>query len=387
MKASHILMAAVSALGVLAGSADAQLDTMETTFVHVRSVEIDGTAYNVYDMMATQGTDWTNARLDITLTSGSFYNHGSLGTDTEPSPDLFGTAPELEWDTYAAIPRGWPHLANFTPNAQFGQNPDTTDPPMGGNVIAAGWFDTSNTGPGTHKAARITLSSNAAGTIGGKIYAWTPISPEPLRKSFDGMYFIESGYILPEPPPPPSPPEAHAGGPYTIFLGESVALDAGGSMDPNGDIVSYRWDLGGDEAFETDAGDQYTHEATPAYLASLMGGGRHTISILVTDGEGLSDTHETLLTIMIHGDANIDGFIDDTDLAILLGNWTGPLGTGRTWAHGDFDGDGGVSDDDLAILLGNWTGAPPASAPAVPEPATLALLALGGLAVVRRRRR
>jgi len=87
---------------------------------------------------------------------------------------------------------------------------------------------------------------------------------------------------------------------------------------------------------------------------------------------------------ILPGDADRSGFVDDTDLAILLGNWTGPLGTGRTWETGDFEGDGGVSADDLSILLGNWTGAPPAGA-TIPEPATLSLLALGGLAVMRRR--
>ncbi len=201
MKAPHILVAAVSVLGVLAGSADAQLDTMETTFVHVRSVEIDSTVYNVYDMIVTQGTDWYIAMLDITLTSGSFYNHSIWGTDTEPSPDLFGTAPELEWDTYAATPAGWPDLAKFTHDPQFGQNPDTTDPPMGNTAIKAGWYDTADTA-GTFSAARLTLSSDAAGTIGGANSATNLYGPghtDPYIKSFDGMYFIEGGHIVPEP--------------------------------------------------------------------------------------------------------------------------------------------------------------------------------------------
>jgi len=382
MKASHILMAAVSALGILAGAAHAGI---ETTFVHFRSVEIDSTAYNVYDMMVTPTHEWIRSKLDITLTSGSFYND-SFGDDTQPSAAFIAAVPTIEWDTYAATPGGEADKAKFTPDSQFGQNILDPKIPPGNTVIAAGWYDTANTGPGTFKVARLTLSSDAAGTIGGKSYNNIP-GEFSDSVSFDGMYFIEGGHIVPEPPPPSFPPEAHAGGPYTILLGESVTLDAGQSTDPNYDIASYRWDLDGDEAFETDAGDQYAYEATPAHLAPLVGGGRHTISVLVTDGEGLSDTHETLLTIMIHGDANIDGFVDDDDLAVLLSNWTGPLGTGRTWETGDFDADGDVSDDDLAILLGNWTGAPPTSAAAVPEPATLALLALGGLAVMRHRRR
>jgi len=85
------------------------------------------------------------------------------------------------------------------------------------------------------------------------------------------------------------------------------------------------------------------------------------------------------------GDANDSGFVDDDDLAVLLSNWEQDAGTITTWALGDFTGDTDVDDDDLAVLLGNWTGPPPGGA-AVPEPATMALLGLGGLSVLRRRR-
>ena len=88
-----------------------------------------------------------------------------------------------------------------------------------------------------------------------------------------------------------------------------------------------------------------------------------------------------------YGDFNLDGQVGPGDLTIMKIHW---LGTGKSWADGDTDGNGIVEPADLTNLKLFWlfgTGLGPAPTPApAPEPATAVLLALGGAALLRRRR-
>ena len=84
----------------------------------------------------------------------------------------------------------------------------------------------------------------------------------------------------------------------------------------------------------------------------------------------------------LEGDLNGDGFVGLDDLDIILTAWNQSVTAG---SEPDPSGDGFVGLDDLDLVLNNWNAGTAPAAAVVPEPATLGLLSLGGLALLRRK--
>ncbi len=194
-------------------------------------------------------------------------------------------------------------------------------------------------------------------------------------------------------------PDADAGGFYGVGPGLSVTFDAGGSYGGSGvrgtyTVGSYLWDLDGDNVFDDGAGPAVTvsyEDLTGAAPGQLgLGPGPHEVQvrIAVTNEYGTTivdwDTAELLvLAELTPGDCRVDGVVNVLDLGVLASHYRQG---GCGWRDGDFNGDGVVNVLDLGALANHYGSQATGREEAVPEPAMVGLLALGALALRRRRR-
>jgi uncharacterized delta-60 repeat protein len=95
-----------------------------------------------------------------------------------------------------------------------------------------------------------------------------------------------------------NPPIASAGGPYTLTLGESLALSAAGSSDPDGDPLAYAWDVNGDNNFADASGPNPTLSAAQLTALGISAAGTRTVTVRVDDGQGEMVTASATLTVL-----------------------------------------------------------------------------------------
>jgi PKD repeat protein len=86
------------------------------------------------------------------------------------------------------------------------------------------------------------------------------------------------------------PPIADAGGPYTTRVGLPLAFDGHLTSDPDGLVVSYKWNFG-DGTASTD-----TTQASPAHTYTTAG--TFVVTLVVTDNRGASAVDQTAVTVL-----------------------------------------------------------------------------------------
>ena len=102
--------------------------------------------------------------------------------------------------------------------------------------------------------------------------------------------------------------------------------------------------------------------------------------------ESYTEAWLATIPVSLRGDFDADGDVDGVDFGLWQSGY--PTASGASLVDGDDDGDGDVDGVDFGLWQANYPGAVPApvaGATAVPEPATLGLLLIGALVLLRRR--
>jgi hypothetical protein len=199
----------------------------------------------------------------------------------------------------------------------------------------------------------------------GMVIEATPVvlyNPEPVSLNVDG-YIVSS----------PSSSLNPAG--FNGFAGHGVAGWA--SFAPSAGALS---------ELNLTSSKTFASEKAQVLGSPFATGGMNDLSLefhLVGDG-GAVQTGSVVYLQRLAGDANDDHVVNIFDINVISSNWNtaGP--------NGDVNYDGTVNIFDVNYVSSHWANTLPGSAAAVPEPSSVALLAIGlivgGAAVCRRRR-
>ncbi|MGC9454499.1 MAG: PEP-CTERM sorting domain-containing protein [Phycisphaerae bacterium] len=181
-------------------------------------------------------------------------------------------------------------------------------------------------------------------------------------------------------------------GGYTAYAGSTTGVELWSADVSSSKITAGSVTVAGELALSI--GDDYTPsfgDVFTVFDAGTLAGQFATVAGVSIDGgdKALAVTYDTSSDLVqaevaLPGDVNLDDTVGGGDLGLLLGNWG--MSSAAVWSDADLSGDGRVTGGDLGLLLDNW-GRATAAAAVVPEPATLAMLGIGSLAVLLKRKR
>ncbi len=145
------------------------------------------------------GFDWSNAGVEIVLSTGSVYNAtNAAATESAPNMALW-SIPSLrngEFDSFVSSK----NFAAATVLGAFSGGTDQPPPAVGlttnnASAVRVSWGNTAAGDDGLFTIGRFTLSSNATGTFGGRVFASDAVGTPVL---FSGT--VTNGAIaVPEP--------------------------------------------------------------------------------------------------------------------------------------------------------------------------------------------
>jgi len=119
---------------------------------------------------------------------------------------------------------------------------------------------------------------------------------------------------------------------------ETATLDASASTDDNS-INTYEWREGA------------TVLANTAIANVPFSVGAHTVTLIVTDGDGLTHTDTLLVAVdppSCPADWDLDDDVDSDDIVVFFADWES--------GNADFDGDDDTDSDDITAFFTAWEG-------------------------------
>jgi hypothetical protein len=285
-------------------------------------------------------------------------------------------------------------IANTRWATRWSPNPSPDQP---GHVYAVMQVDDTN-----HQFLDSFTEWNATDRVEWYVHGVGPVE-NPYYSNLQGA----QQYVMSPMASDPSTPWIEMG--YFKGSPESMGLDIQRAVNVTGDTITYEisipvYDVFGGLSgattvvtdmqpgitigFDTIVGSRitpYPGSTDPANYYMLDETGIPSSTKHKADG---SSSNMQNFTLAAPGDANLDGKVDGADFLV----WQNNFGTasGATWSTGDFNGDGKVDGADFLLWQNNfgadYTSTSASVSAAVPEPATLTLLSLGALGLIRRRR-
>lgn len=189
-------------------------------------------------------------------------------------------------------------------------------------------FDT----PGTYYIGLKVWDNGAFNPVGCTMGVdCTPIESEPVYTTVT----VEANL----------PPVADAGGPYTVDEGTALTLDGSTSTDPNGDTLTFAWDLDNDGNYDNSS------DESPVYTWNVNG--TYTVGLHVTDLL-LEDTATAQVTVNDLAPTAEFTWAPDSQqegLAVLFTDAsTSPADAITAWEW-DFGGQGASSDQNPSFIF------------------------------------